>query len=139
MVSELWLVLKATSKLKFSDIYIIDNNFWLVIARHFPDDNYTFMDDNAPIHRARTVHQHMGNNNIYHTEWPAQSLDINPIENVWLKLKRDIESQAVNIHSPNDSLAAVRHSWENIQPAYVQDLYATIPARLKEVIRMKAI
>ena len=98
-----------------------------------------FMDDNAPIHRARTVRQYryMENKNIHHREWPAQSLDVNPIENVWVKLKRDIELKAVNIHTPNDLLAAVRHSWENIQPAYVQDLYATIPARLKEVVRMK--
>ena len=72
------------------------------------------MDDIAPIHRARTVRHYMKNNNIHHTEWPAQSLDINPIENVRLKLKRDIEPQAVNIHSPNDLLAAVHYSWENI-------------------------
>ena len=95
------------------------------------------MDDNSPIYRARTVCQYMENNNIHHTEWPAQSLDVNPIESVCLKLKRDIEPQAVNIHSPNDLLAAVCHSWENIQPDYVQDLYPTIPAQLKEVIRMK--
>ena len=32
-------------------INIFDNNLWPVIARHFPDGNYTFMDDNAFVHR----------------------------------------------------------------------------------------
>ena len=118
-------------------ISIIDDNLWPVIARHFPDENYTFMDDNAPVHRAHVVREYMENNNIHHTEWPAQSPDINPIENSWLKLKIDIEPQTVNIQTQNDLIAAVRRCWENIEPAYVQGLYNTIPARLNEVIRMK--
>ena len=118
-------------------INIIDNNLWPVIARHFPNENYIFMDDNAPVHRARVVREYMETNNINHTEWPAQSPDLNPIENIWLKLKRDIEPQAVNINSKNDLLNAVRRSWETIEPAYIQGLYNTIPARLKEVIKMK--
>ena len=84
-----------------------------MIAHHFPDDNYTFMDDNGPIHRACTVYQYKENNTIHHTDWPAQSPDINPIKNVWLKFKIGIEPKAVNIHTQNDLLAAVRLSWEN--------------------------
>ena len=34
-------------------INIIENNLWPEIACDFPE--YTFMDDSAPIHRARTV------------------------------------------------------------------------------------
>ena len=50
---------------------MIDNNLWSVIAHHFPDDNYTFMDDNGPIHRACTVYQYKENNTIPPTDWPA--------------------------------------------------------------------
>lgn len=57
-------------------ISIIEHN---VIFRHFQNDYYTFMDG---VHRARAFSPYMENNNIHHTEWPAQSPDINPIENI---------------------------------------------------------
>ena len=63
------------------NIDIIDNNLWPVIARHFENDEYTFMDDNAPVHTANTVKAYKENNQINETEWPVQSQDMNIIEN----------------------------------------------------------
>ena len=40
-------------------IEVVDNFVWPVIARHFPDDNYDFQDDNARVHRARLVKEYM--------------------------------------------------------------------------------
>ena len=60
-------------------ITIIDNNLSPVIAPHFLTDNYIYMDDNAPVYRARVVREYMETNNINHTEWPAQSPDLNLI------------------------------------------------------------
>ena len=59
-----------------------------------------------------------------------QFRNINPIENILLKFKRDIEHQSVNTHSQNDLLAAVRHGLENIEPACFKDLISTILAKL---------
>lgn len=36
-------------------ISILDTNIWPVIARHFGNSDYTFMDENAPVHRANAV------------------------------------------------------------------------------------
>lgn len=76
-------------------IQIIDNNLWSVIARHFPDNNYIFQDDNAPVHRSRATETFMEDNHINTMEWPAQSPDINIIENLWLKIKRKKSSQCM--------------------------------------------
>jgi hypothetical protein len=40
-------------------IEVVNNFVWSIIARHFPDDNYAFQDDNARVHRARLVKEYM--------------------------------------------------------------------------------
>lgn len=62
-------------------IDILENNLWPVIVRHFPHGNYVFKYDNAPVHSSRLLSAHMEENNINITSWPAQSPDINIIEN----------------------------------------------------------
>ena len=118
-------------------IDILDNNLWPVIARHFPDNSYIFMDDNAPVHRARLVSAYMQDNDINTTEWPAQSPDINVIENIWLRLKRDLKNVSRNIQTPDQLFAEIHRLWQNIPVEYVRGLYESIPSRIKEVIRMK--
>ena len=61
-------------------ISVLDSQLWPVIGRHFPDDSYVFLDDNAPVHMARIVERYKHDNNIHGMVWPAQSLDIKSVE-----------------------------------------------------------
>lgn len=56
-------------------IKILENNLWPVVVRHFPDGNYLFMDDNAPVHRSQVTKDFQNTNQIPQLEWPAQSPD----------------------------------------------------------------
>ena len=62
-------------------IEILENNLWPVNVRHFPHGNYVFQDDNAPAHRS-LLSAYMEENGINATSWPAQSPDINIIQNI---------------------------------------------------------
>ena len=45
-----------------ADKYIrsLEDNIWPVIVRHFPENDYLFQDDNAPVHRARSTKEVCG-------------------------------------------------------------------------------
>ncbi len=49
-----------------------------------------FMQDNAPIHKARKVMKWFEENGIVLTDWPLYSPDLNPVEHLWHELKKPI-------------------------------------------------
>ena len=73
---------------------ILENNLWPVLTRHFLNRPYRFQDDNAPVHRARIIEEYKRNNNVNCITWPAQSPDLNIIENIWLRIKRELQNTA---------------------------------------------
>jgi hypothetical protein len=118
-------------------IEIIDNHIWPVVAAHFPSNEYVFQDDNAPVHRARSVKEFMERENIPTMEWPAQSPDFNIIENCWRKLKQELCKRVQNLRTANDKETAIGQIWENIDFNTIQDLYKCTPRRIQAVIKAK--
>ncbi|GFY19153.1 transposable element Tc3 transposase [Trichonephila clavipes] len=54
---------------------------------------FLFMDDNAPCHRTVAAEQLLESEDIERIDWPAQSLDLNPIEHVWDFLGRRLAAR----------------------------------------------
>ncbi|KAF2883175.1 hypothetical protein ILUMI_22992 [Ignelater luminosus] len=52
-----------------------------------------FQDDSAPCHRAQTIQEYKEYLNINSLPWPGDSLDLNPIKNVWAIMSKRIAEE----------------------------------------------
>ena len=73
---------------------ILDTFLIPSIERMFGNDEIIFQDDNASCHRAKTVKTFLEERHIRSMSWPANSPDVNPIENLWWKLKKMVHDKA---------------------------------------------
>ena len=91
---------------------ILDTFLIPSFERMFGDDEIIFQDDNASCHRAKSVKTFLEERHIRSMSWPANSLDLNPIENLWWKLKKMVHDKDPTCKA--NLATAVRESWSQI-------------------------
>ena len=78
-----------------------------------------FMQDNAPIHKAKKVTEWFNENGIVVIDWPPYSLDLNPLEHVWYVLKKLVYQVNPNIDLVIGSDETVRDVlWKALEEAW---------------------
>lgn len=66
--------------------------------------------------------------------WPPLSPDLNPIENLWGLLCRDVYAGGRQFSSINELKAQILLSWENMQLQTLQTLINSMPSRIFQTI-----
>ena len=70
-------------------------------------------------------------------EWPAVSPDLNPIENLWGILARDVYRNARQFQTKEQLKEQVMRSWADIGSATLENLVNSMPKRCRDVKRAK--
>ena len=110
--------------------------FWKNFMRRKPQAK--FMQDNAPCHKSKKVLSWFGSKKVSILDWPPQSPDLNPIENLWAILFSAVrEKHEQKIDTLQELRVAIREEWQKIPKEILQRLYASIPLRLKEMKKAK--
>ncbi|GFU61519.1 transposable element Tcb1 transposase [Trichonephila clavipes] len=74
-------------------IEILQNKLLPTARDFFGNQSWIFQDDNVPWHRAKVVQKRLKDNTVNRMNWPGQSPDLNPIENLWFKIGYEISKQ----------------------------------------------
>lgn len=98
----------------------------------FQGRDYTFQQDNDPKHTSRATRAYMDELGIDPEEWPSQSPDLNPIENLWSYLDWTLrDRQCGNLE---ELWEALQEGWYALDWEYLTKLADSMPRRLQAVI-----
>jgi len=100
--------------------------------------DFIFMHDNAPSHSARASREFLATLGIQGEKlmvWPASSPDLNPIENYWSIIKRDVYANGRQFTSKEALWEAISDAARAVPPETIKKLTDSMSSRLFEVIR----
>ena len=87
--------------------------------------------DNDPKHTSKVVAKWLKDNKVKVLECPAQSSDLNPIENLWAELKRRVRARRPTNRTQLHQLC--QEEWAEIHPIYYGELVEGYPELLTQV------
>ena len=101
-----------------------------------------FMQDNAACHKAIEVLEFLAEHNVPVMEWPPQSPDLNPIENLWTEFKARFHPRFSELFNhPSKSLEAryrygeiMKEVWYSQDMELVEVFIESMPRRVQAVI-----
>ena len=90
--------------------------------------------DNNLKHTAKIVKKWLQDNQINVLEWPSQSSDLNPIDNLWHKLKTQVKQR-----NPRnlDLEELCKEEWSKISVKVCRNLIVKYPNRLQAITKAK--
>ena len=102
--------------------------------------NKIFMQDNAPIHKAKIVKEYFRKEEVDVLSWPPYSPDLNPIENVCAEMQKLVYKYmrlGVRIRKKEDLLNLCKRCFYQVcQAERIEKLNSSMSKRLCEVIRL---
>ncbi|KAI6649840.1 hypothetical protein LOD99_6390 [Oopsacas minuta] len=112
----------------------------ILTRKLLPDmSRYIFQQHGAPAHTAKRAQEWCNTNLVefwHKSQWPGNSPDLNPIENLWSIVKQEIEL----MDTPTNISMLEKHikqACSQILPETLENLVSGMPKRMKLCIKQK--
>lgn len=96
-----------------------------------------FVQDGAPCHTSKLCMEFLKNKRINVLDWPGNSPDCNPIENIWAILKEKVHKRSPK--SKSELISTIKDIWENDAELHQSIINAirSMPKRINLVIKAR--
>jgi transposase len=111
--------------------------FWTKIKKNHKRKQIYTMDDGATCHTAKVSVAWRAKNKMPRMPWPAQSPDLNPIENLWAILKRKINIRKHRIRDIEELQQVIHEEWARLSAKEVGRCTASMKKRIMKTIQNK--
>ena len=98
----------------------------------FDNEPFVFQQDNAPGHTAILAKKWFASEKIRVLDWPGQSPDMNPIENLWGLVQHSVSDKLYR--NKYELLGAIVKAWKELPVSKLQALVDSMPRRVAAVI-----
>jgi hypothetical protein len=98
-----------------------------------PHPSLIFQQDNAPSHTSIHTRSWLQQHGMQVMQWPPQSPDLNPVENLWNNLKQRLELS--EIHGFDNLWETAQKLWMETSTCIMNNLIASMPRRVQAVLR----
>lgn len=107
------------------------------IQEWYSNGEAIYMHDGAPCHKAKVITEYLRSKEITTLDWPGNSPDLNPIENLWGVIKKRICSQTTN--TKQELISSIIRHWHRDATLLqtLTNLIESMPRRLQAVIDAK--
>jgi transposase len=104
------------------------------MKKTFSNNDGWFQEDNARPHTSKVAKSFQAEKNLRTLSWPAQSPDLNPIENLWSEVKKKIRTYKKPPSNLSELDRYVKKAWKEIPKHTIENLVDSMPQRIQAVI-----
>ncbi len=111
--------------------YILEHFMLPSADQLFKDADFIFQQDLAPAHTAKSTKSWLNDPGVAVLDWPANSPDLNPIENLYCQEENEKQE------TKKGRSATVKETWAFIPPQQCHKLITSMPRQIEAVIEAK--
>ncbi len=110
--------------------YILEHFMLPSVDQLFKDADFIFQQDLAPAHTAKSTQRWLNDHGVSVLDWPANSPDLNPIENLWGIVKRKMRNKRPK--NADELKATVKETWASYHLSSATNWSPTCHARIEQ-------